>query len=88
MSSYTFLLRTFLSPYFAESCTVLNSVNPCRWNAIVVNGHDVEALCKAFHDAANTQGKPTCLIAQTFKGRGIPGNFRILICYLVSEFSL
>jgi len=42
------------------------------WNAIVVDGHDVEALVKAFHQAATTKGKPTCLIAKTFKGHGFP----------------
>ena len=39
------------------------------WNAIVVDGHDVEALCRAFYDAETTKGRPTCLIAKTFKGR-------------------
>merc|ERR1712004_4840 len=43
------------------------------WNAYVVDGHDVEALVKAFHMAASTKGKPTCLIAKTYKGHGFPG---------------
>jgi len=42
------------------------------WHAIVVDGHDIEELCKAFYDAATTKGKPTCFIAKTFKGRGFP----------------
>merc|ERR1739838_963117 len=42
------------------------------FNALVVDGHDVEALCKAFHEAASTKGKPTAIIAKTFKGRGFP----------------
>ncbi|KAK7791039.1 hypothetical protein R5R35_006842 [Gryllus longicercus] len=42
-------------------------------NAIVVDGHDVDELCKAFHEAANTKGKPTAILAKTFKGKGFPG---------------
>ena len=38
-----------------------------------MDGHDVEALVKAFHMAANTKGKPTALIAKTYKGHGFPG---------------
>ena len=38
------------------------------WNALVVDGHDVEALCKAFAVAGSTKGQPTCIIAKTFKG--------------------
>jgi len=43
------------------------------WNALVVDGHDVEALCKAFAVAANTKGQPTCIVAKTFKGQGLNG---------------
>lgn len=39
------------------------------FNAIVVDGHDVESLCRAFYDAENCKGKPTALIAKTFKGQ-------------------
>lgn len=41
------------------------------WHAIVVNGHDLAALLKAFDEAARTKGRPTVLLAQTFKGKGI-----------------
>lgn len=41
------------------------------WHAIVVDGHDLSALVNAFQEAANTKGKPTVLLAKTFKGRGI-----------------
>lgn len=43
------------------------------WNAVVLDGHDVEALCRAFHDANVAEGKPTCIVAKTYKGRGING---------------
>lgn len=43
------------------------------WNTYVVDGHDVEALSRAFYDATQVKNKPTCIIAKTFKGRGIEG---------------
>ncbi|XP_050313724.1 transketolase-like protein 2 [Anthonomus grandis grandis] len=41
-------------------------------NAIVIDGHNVEDLVKAFHTAANTKGKPTAIIAKTLKGKNFP----------------
>uniref|UniRef100_T1J4F3 transketolase n=1 Tax=Strigamia maritima TaxID=126957 RepID=T1J4F3_STRMM len=43
------------------------------WNTYVVDGHDVEALCKAFSSAADVKGKPTCILAKTMKGKGLEG---------------
>lgn len=40
------------------------------WNVITVDGHDYEALAKAFADAKQCKGKPTVLIAETTKGFG------------------
>ncbi|ODN02005.1 Transketolase-like protein 2 [Orchesella cincta] len=42
------------------------------FNALVVDGHDVEELCKAFHEASETKGRPTAIIAKTFKGKNFP----------------
>lgn len=41
-------------------------------NAIVVDGHSVEELCKAFHEASSTKMKPTAIIAKTYKGKNFP----------------
>ncbi|KAG5682315.1 hypothetical protein PVAND_011674 [Polypedilum vanderplanki] len=41
-------------------------------NAIVVDGHDVEELCRAFYEAEQTKGRPTAIIAKTFKGKYFP----------------
>ncbi|NOU10647.1 MAG: transketolase [Nitrospira sp.] len=41
------------------------------WHAMVVNGHDLSALLRAFDEAARTKGRPTVLLAKTFKGKGI-----------------
>ncbi|XP_069141582.1 transketolase-like isoform X1 [Argopecten irradians] len=42
------------------------------WNTYIVDGHSVDDLCKAFHDASTVKGKPTCIVAKTYKGRGGP----------------
>lgn len=42
------------------------------FNALVVDGHDVEELCKAFYEAANTKNQPTAIIAKTYKGKYFP----------------
>jgi transketolase len=41
------------------------------WHAIVVDGHSLPSLLSAFDEASRTTGKPTILLAKTFKGRGI-----------------
>ncbi|XP_051962017.1 transketolase-like [Xyrauchen texanus] len=41
------------------------------FNTYVVNGHDVEELCKALWHAEQFKGKPTAIIAKTFKGKGL-----------------
>lgn len=42
------------------------------FNAIVVDGHDVDELVKAFYEASVTKDKPTAIIAKTYKGRAFP----------------
>jgi transketolase len=41
------------------------------WQAIVVDGHDVPSLRRAFTEARANEDKPTVLIARTSKGRGV-----------------
>jgi transketolase len=41
------------------------------WQALVVDGHDIAALLAAFDTAAGTRGRPTVILAKTFKGKGI-----------------
>jgi len=47
------------------------------WNAVEVDGHNIETLCKEFHHA-NDSSLPTCLVAKTFKGRGMKGQEDLL----------
>ena len=41
------------------------------WNAIEVNGHDAQALLGAFSRARETKGRPSVIIADTVKGKGV-----------------
>jgi transketolase len=41
------------------------------WHAIVIDGHDVEAIDAAYREAIETTGRPTVVLAQTKKGRGV-----------------
>ena len=41
------------------------------WHTIVVDGHDIPALLKAFAEARATKGRPTMVLAQTLKGKGL-----------------
>jgi len=43
------------------------------WNVIVIDGHDVVSVKNAYYEAEKTKGKPTMILAQTYKGKGIPG---------------
>ena len=40
------------------------------WNAIEVDGHDVEAIDAAYREAESTSGQPTAIVAKTIKGKG------------------
>jgi transketolase len=41
------------------------------WHAIEVDGHDVEAIDRAYGEAAAQQGQPTVVVARTLKGKGV-----------------
>jgi len=41
------------------------------WHAIEIEGHDVEAVDKAYAEAISTQGVPTVVVAKTIKGKGV-----------------
>lgn len=41
------------------------------WETIQVDGHDVDALLKAFAAAKAIKDKPVCLVAATTKGKGV-----------------
>ncbi len=41
------------------------------WHTIVVDGHDISDLISAFEQAKEIKRKPTIIIAQTVKGKGV-----------------
>ena len=41
------------------------------FNVIEIDGHNVEQIGEAFAKARNKKGKPTCIIADTVKGKGV-----------------
>ena len=42
-----------------------------NWNVIHVDGHDYDALVKAFAEAETVKGKPAALLLKTVKGKGV-----------------
>jgi transketolase len=41
------------------------------WNAIEIDGHDVEEIDRAYKEAEETSGRPTVIVARTIKGKGV-----------------
>lgn len=41
------------------------------WHVIVIDGHDFEQIINAIDEAKKTKGKPTMIIAETVKGKGV-----------------
>jgi transketolase len=41
------------------------------WNAIEIDGHDVEAIDRAYSEANETKDAPTVIVAKTLKGKGV-----------------
>ncbi|KAK9498139.1 hypothetical protein O3M35_004017 [Rhynocoris fuscipes] len=42
-------------------------------NALVIDGHDINEIIKAFDTAKKTKGKPTAIVAKTYKGKCFVG---------------
>ena len=41
------------------------------WNAVAIDGHDLEAIDEAYAQAVATAGRPTVVVARTKKGKGV-----------------
>jgi transketolase len=48
-----------------------NRAEAFGWHAIEIDGHDVEAIDRAYTEAAGTSGVPTVIVAKTIKGKGV-----------------
>ena len=52
-------------------------VNPAKkweafgWNVLEINGHDYQEIVRACQDAKKQKGKPTVIVANTIKGKGV-----------------
>ena len=58
---------------FYPNMASITGFNFSSWNTLVIDGHDVEAVCKAFYEAKTTKGRPTAILAKTYKGKGVEG---------------
>jgi transketolase len=59
-------LEEIMSPY-----PIGDKFKAFGWNVIEVNGHDVEQLADAIDAADKAEGKPTVIVADTVKGKGV-----------------
>ncbi|MGW1893816.1 transketolase [Streptomyces sp. NPDC002004] len=41
------------------------------WHTVEIDGHDVQAVDRAYAEAGSTSGKPTAILARTLKGKGV-----------------
>jgi len=41
------------------------------WHVIDIDGHDMEAILRAFDEAETIKGKPSVILARTVKGKGV-----------------
>ena len=42
-----------------------------NWHVIEADGHDLESMYNAFKEAMATKGKPSVIVAETIKGKGV-----------------
>ena len=42
-----------------------------NWHVIKIDGHNFEQILAALEEARNTKGKPTAIIMETVKGKGV-----------------
>lgn len=41
------------------------------WHVLTIDGHNIEEILDALDQARNFKGKPTCIVANTVKGKGV-----------------
>ncbi|MFZ2957574.1 MAG: transketolase [Candidatus Ozemobacteraceae bacterium] len=51
--------------------TYARKVEAFGWEALVIDGHNIEEILNAFERAMRVRGKPVCLLAKTQKGFGV-----------------
>jgi transketolase len=48
-----------------------NRARAFGWNAIEIDGHDLEQIDRAYEEGTTTTDKPTVIVAKTIKGKGV-----------------
>jgi transketolase len=48
-----------------------NRARAFGWHAVEIDGHDVEAIDRAYGEAVSKEGVPTVIVAKTLKGKGV-----------------
>ncbi|WP_329565150.1 transketolase [Streptomyces sp. NBC_01361] len=41
------------------------------WHTVEIDGHDIDAIDRAYDEALSTTGQPTAILARTLKGKGV-----------------
>ncbi len=54
-----------------DSTPIDKKFEACNWNVVVIDGHNFEEIEKAVEAFKNTDGKPTCIVCKTVKGKGV-----------------
>lgn len=52
-------------------CPIDKKFEAFGWNVITIDGHDFDQIEDAFNKAKECKGMPTCIIANTTKGKGV-----------------
>jgi transketolase len=50
---------------------VLDKIRPFHWHIVEINGNDVGQVFQALQEARVTTGRPTFIVANTIKGKGV-----------------
>lgn len=50
---------------------IAKKFNSFGFNALIIDGHNIEQIMFALNKAEETKGKPTAIIAKTIKGKGV-----------------
>lgn len=51
--------------------TYVRRIETCGWQALAIDGHDVEAIDRAYGLATASTDRPTAIVARTIKGSGV-----------------
>jgi transketolase len=58
--------------YEHNMAVYVNRVKAFGWHTIEVDGHDMNAICRAFDEAKKVKDQPVAIVAETIKGKGVP----------------